>query len=119
MQIEVRKVNKKKKNGGVESKAVEFIAKENTWSNQRRKRREEKRRTSLENDDQPELKKSKIDTEVTNEQKAQTFYLKGLLLLEETDSETITLHMQWIEGGLGRESINQILQYMKNHLFDK
>nr|CAG4650902.1 EOG090X04JL [Simocephalus serrulatus]SVE94180.1 EOG090X04JL [Simocephalus serrulatus] len=63
LKIEVRKVNKKKKNGGVESKAVEFIAKENTWSNQRRKRREEKRRTSLENDDQPELKKSKIDTE--------------------------------------------------------
>lgn len=98
---------------------MEFISKENTWSNQRRKKREEKRRASVENDGEPELKKSKIDIEVTNKQEAQSFYLKGLLLLEETDSETITLQMQWIEGGLGRESINQILQYMKNHLFDK
>jgi hypothetical protein len=52
-------------------------------------------------------------------QKDENFCLKGLLLLEERDTDSIKLQMQWIEGGLGRESINQILQYMKNHLFEK
>lgn len=110
--MDIKKLNKNKS-----SHSLEFVAKENTWSNQRRKRREENRIASSE----PEQKKAKLEHEATKSvQEQPTFYLKGLLLLEETSSaESITLHIQCIEGGLGRESINQILQYMKNHLFDK
>lgn len=75
-------------------------------------------------DSLPEMKRPKMDSEITDMQvidkeDASKFCLKGLLLLEESSSDVITLLIQWIEGGLGRESMNQILQYMKNHLFDK
>ncbi len=111
LQMEIRKVTENKS-----KRAVEFIARENTWSNQRRKRREEKRIA----EDQPEQKRKKTNEgNASQAQEQSSFFLKGLLLVEEKDSECISLQMQWIEGGLLRESINQILQYMKNHLFDK
>ena len=91
---------------------------ENTWSNQRRKQREGKRNADKVCE-QPEPKKAKVDEHLLDTPKDLTFCLKGLLLLEETDTDSIKLQMQWIEGGSGRESINQILQYMKNHLFEK
>jgi hypothetical protein len=112
-QMEIRKIKDKK-----DKKAIEFIARENTWSNQRRKQREGKR-NSDQACQQPEFKRAKIDGCPLELQKDQNFCLKGLLLLEETNTESITLQMYWIEGGSGRESINQILQYMKNHLFEK
>ena len=112
-QMEIRKIKDKK-----DKKAIEFIARENTWSNQRRKQREGKRNADKVCE-QPESKKAKIDEHLLDTQKDLTFCLKGLLLLEETDTDSIKLQMQWIEGGSGRESINQILQYMKNHLFEK
>lgn len=113
--MEIRKVKERK-----DRKAVEFIAKENTWSNQRRKQREENR-IAKQICEEPEPKKSKIDLDPPGQDKSHSFCLKGLLLVEETetDKDVISLQMQWIEGGLGRESINQILQYMKNHLFEK
>ena len=110
--MEIRKVTDSKS-----KRAIEFIARENTWSNQRRKRRGEKR---VDNEDEPESKKAKIEEGTARPiQEESNFFLKGLLLVEEKDSESISLQMQWIEGGLMRESMNQILQYMKNHLFDK
>nr|CAG4649257.1 EOG090X04JL [Scapholeberis mucronata]SVE93559.1 EOG090X04JL [Scapholeberis mucronata] len=115
LKISLRKLKESKTR-----KAIEFTAKENTWSNQRRKRREEKRRSADNQqspDDQPEPKKAKMENGV--EHKEPEFCLKGLLLLVETDPNSVTLQMQWLEGGSGRESINQILQYMKNHLFNK
>lgn len=111
--MEIRKVKEKK-----DRKAVEFIAKENTWSNQRRRQREEKR-IANQGFEQPELKKAKIDAATLEQQNNHKFRLKGLLLVEETDADFISLQLQWIEGGLGRESMNQILQYMKNHLLEK
>lgn len=108
---------------------VEFAAKENTWSNQRRKRREEKRRSSdppavvdQPSAEEPEPKKAKLDIEtvdVPNENN--NFFLKGLVIVEKTpeDDNAITSYIQWLEGGSGRESINQILQYLKNNLFSK
>nr|SVE83602.1 EOG090X04JL [Daphnia pulex] len=113
LKMEIRKIKDKK-----DKKAIEFVARENTWSNQRRKQREGKR-NSDQACEQPESKRAKIDGCSLELQKDQNFCLKGLLLLEETNTESIQLQMYWIEGGSGRESINQILQYMKNHLFEK
>nr|CAG4636937.1 EOG090X04JL [Ceriodaphnia reticulata]SVE72878.1 EOG090X04JL [Ceriodaphnia reticulata] len=89
LKMEIRKVTENKS-----KRAVEFIARENTWSNQRRKRREGKQIV----EDQPESKKKKIDEEAANQAEEQSsFFLKGLLLVEEKDSECISLQMQWIE----------------------
>lgn len=114
----------RKVSDGKTRKAVEFVAKENTWSNQRRRRREEQR---LASDPQPEAKKSKIesphvDSNRINEDtpaitKIDHFHLKGLILLTSTAEDRIALQIQWLEGGSGRESIHQILQYLKNRLF--
>jgi len=111
--MEIRKIKDKK-----DKKAIEFIARENTWSNQRRKQREGKR-TADQVCEQSESKRARIDDYPLELQRDQNFCLKGLLLIEETNTESIKLEMCWVEGGLGRESINQILQYMKNHLFEK
>nr|SVE74124.1 EOG090X04JL [Daphnia barbata] len=113
LKMEFRKVKDKK-----DKKAVEFIARANTWSNQRRKLREGKRLLE-QGSDQPQAKKAKIDSDTHVQQKERSFYLKGLILVEETGKDSISLQLQWIEGGLGRESMNQILQYMKNNLFEK
>ena len=119
-QMEIRKVSESKTRS-----AVEFIARQNTWSKQRQKRREEMRQsTSVSQGDQPEPKKMKVESESTDavakpeEQKNTVFHLKALVLVEESNT-IITLQIQWIEGGEGRESTNQVLQYLKNHLFDK
>nr|CAG4643145.1 EOG090X04JL [Ilyocryptus agilis] len=115
LKMEIRKGDENKTR-----RAVEFIARENTWSHQRRKRREEKRHSL--SDEPSEPKKPKIEEEQpesTAETSKQEFFLKGLLSLEETKPNTISILMQWVEGGSGRESVNQILQFLKNHLFDK
>ena len=120
--MEIRKVSESKTR-----RAVEFIARENTWSNQRRKRREESKRPSQQPHDQPpESKKMKVEdgseAAAAMNNGAQTrhdFYLKCLLLVGETGDSAVSLQIQWIEGGLARESVNQVLQYLKNHLFDK
>lgn len=119
--MEIRKVSESKTRS-----AVEFIARQNTWSKQRQKRREEMRQsTSVSQDDQPEPKKRKVESESSEvatrpeeQQHKNDFNLKALMLVEESNS-TISLQIQWIEGGEGRESTNQVLQYLKNHLFDK
>ena len=118
--MEIRKVSESKTRS-----AVEFIARQNTWSKQRQKRREEMRQTtSVSQGDQPEPKKRKVESEssdgATKSEKQQNDFnsLKALVLVEESSS-TISLQVQWIEGGEGRESTNQVLQYLKNHLFDK
>ena len=86
-------------------KCLEFTARKNTWSHQRRKRREEQHHES-------ERKKPKLDDSSSTDT---SFCLKGSFQLHETD-ELITLHMNWVEGGTGRDSINQILQYLINNL---
>lgn len=90
-------------------KSIELIARKNTWSHQRRKRRENKR----EDDNSPESKKAKLDEASKLEE---PYFLKGLLRLHENDS-VITMYMHWIEGGVGKDSMNQILQYLVNNLF--
>ena len=87
---------------------LEFTARENTWSHQRRKRREDKQ------NDIPQPKKQKLEGEKPSED----FFLKGLLHLQLSDS-VITLYIHWLDGGSGRESINQILLYLKNNLFNR
>jgi len=81
-----------------------FTARSNTWTHERRKRRAEEKKSG---NDQPEAKKMKIDSE---------FCLKGSLRVRKTEQSTIVVQLDWIEGGSGRESMNQIMQYLKNHL---
>lgn len=111
-------------------RAVEFTARENTWSNQRRKRREESKRPCqpCDADQSPESKKMKVEDghsielapkSSDNATATAPLCLKCLLAVTQTNESLISLQIQWIEGGLGRESVNQILQYLKNHLFDK
>ena len=96
------------------SYAIEFVAKRNTWANQRRLRREEKSShcaNGLTDAQEPEKKRVKMDP--GNEFSPP---LRGLVLLQNTDS-VIKLQMEWLEGGHGRESVHQIMQYIKNNLF--
>jgi len=90
-------------------RSIDFTARKNTWSHQRRKRREN---IKHEDGDSPECKKAKLD----ETSKTEDYFLKGLLRLHEHDS-VITMYMYWIEGGIGRDSINQVLQYLVNKLF--
>nr|SVE71619.1 EOG090X04JL [Daphnia similis] len=92
LKMEIRKVKEKK-----DRKAIMFVAKENTWSNQRRRQREEKR-IANQGFEQPELKKAKSDADTPEQLNNHKFCLKGLLLVEETDADLISLQMQWIEG---------------------
>nr|CAG4641621.1 EOG090X04JL [Eurycercus lamellatus] len=75
LKMEIRKVSESKIR-----RAVEFIAKENTWSNQRRKRREEKRPPCQQEDvQQPEPKKMKVDgVETAIKTQQEDFFLKGV-----------------------------------------
>ena len=94
--------------------AVELTAEKNTWTHQRRKRRQKCSEIS-----EPETKKVKIDENVREERSSLDFHLTGSLRVRMTDQSVISLQLDWIKGGLGRESMNQILQYLKNRLFDK
>lgn len=123
-QVEVRKVSESRTR-----RAIEFSARKNTWSNQRRKRRQAENNNnggggppSHLDDQPPASKKMKVLAEVAGGEEEE-FLLKGLLALgpgessDDPENPTFILQMQWIEGGQGRESVNQILQYLKNHLF--
>ena len=80
----------------------ELTATENTWSNQRRKRREEKLEHAS--------KKQKVED--TAEPADVT--LKVGLDLTKAEND-ILLQMYFIEGSLGKDSVNQILTFIKNN----
>ena len=107
---------------------LEFIALQNTWTHQRRKRRHEQItcEVKLNKDEEvtetyvSESKKIKLDVSIEEDNhEPSDFKLKGCLRVRKSDEMLILLQLEWIEGGLGRESMNQILQYLKNCLFDK
>nr|CAG4646188.1 EOG090X04JL [Macrothrix elegans] len=105
-------------------RAVGFFARQNTWSHQRRKRREAMKRlsSSLEGAEAeppnkiPKLEDGNAEPQKTNGEKS-SFNLKGDLVVQKIEEE-ISVLLQWESGGQGRESLNQILQYLKNKLFN-
>lgn len=84
----------------------EITASENTWSNQRRKRREESQKLKH------VAKKQRV--EETNKGPADVALRVGLDLTK-VDKD-ILLQMYFIEGSLGKDSVNQILTFIKNNL---
>lgn len=112
----------------VKSVGYQGTAFSNTWSNQRRKRREQLKKDGLtpegsgsegtgatspgERDDGPPPKKAK-------QSEAAPLVTLGFVLREEQTKEDTTdlvLDMCWLNGPGGRESVHQIMQYMKNNL---
>lgn len=77
----------------------ELKATENTWSNQRRKRRAQNRSEDL--------------SALSNQQQS---CLKMGLEIIKRDEDNILLKMHFISGSMSKDSVNQILQYIKNKL---
>jgi hypothetical protein len=91
------------------------IALQNTWSNQRRKRREQK--FSADADVEPDAKRQKLSQDdqpaadslsTSNEP---VLFFKMLVGI--TDNK-IVVKLTWNGGSLGRDSLHQILQSVKN-----
>lgn len=92
----------------------EVIALQNTWSNQRRKKREQK--CSANSDAEPKAKRQKISPE--DHPAAEASCTGGPVLFFKmhvgiTDNK-IVVKLTWNGGSLGRDSLHQILQSVKN-----
>lgn len=78
----------------------ELEAHSNTWSNQRRKRRAEQRNKSLQN----------------NEMSTSNQFLRMGFEINTTSDDTINLQIFFIDGTMAKDSVNQVLQYIKNNI---
>ena len=93
----------------------EVIASKNTWSNQRRKRREQK--FSADVDAEPETKRQKLSADdkpaadASSTSNEPVLFFKMLVGI--TDNK-IVVKLTWNGGSLGRDSLHQILQSVKN-----
>jgi hypothetical protein len=87
----------------------EVIALQNTWSNQRRKRREQK--FSADADAEPEAKRQKLASDASGTSNEPVLFFKMLVGI--TDNK-IVVKLTWNGGSLGRDSLHQILQSVKN-----
>lgn len=109
----------------------------NTWSNQRKKRRDQLKKSVNEAKDEqcssksenqnekklepsaldqdapegPPSKKAKISSEVP-------LVVLGLIFRED-DTEGMVLEMNLLDGRGGRESVHQIMQFIKNNMCDQ
>ncbi|XP_014255372.1 U6 small nuclear RNA (adenine-(43)-N(6))-methyltransferase [Cimex lectularius] len=111
-----------------EGETYSILARKNTWINDRKKRREEKRKESqmsncntdndsvepgskrrFENDEGPS-KKTKYDVDSENE-----VYLKCKLAMKRLEG-VLGVEMTFVEGSGGKDAVNQLLQYLKNHI---
>jgi len=83
-------------------------AKEDTWSNQRRKRREKQREEAQ----APPSKKAKADEE---KKEVTEPYLQFRVKVLGEKNKKVVVHFLWVSGGRGKESVAQVVTFIKNN----
>ncbi|XP_059480387.1 U6 small nuclear RNA (adenine-(43)-N(6))-methyltransferase isoform X2 [Neocloeon triangulifer] len=96
--------------------SYDVSARQNTWSNQRRKRREQKFSDNA--NAEPACKKLKLEI-VEPEPSTSSLEMLQFKFLVGIADKKIFIKLTWCDGCLGRDSLHQILQYIKNALHIK
>lgn len=108
MQIQIELVEKNKS-----FVLWQLIANNNTWSNQRRKRRQFEKLNVTSSIEQKSITDEKTDSEhihkkIRNE--SEPILICGIRI-----GDDFYIEMNYFSGTLGRDGVNQILQYIKNN----